>query len=81
MPDSLAITYYLASAYPSLVPQEHEAQIRQLLQDLHAINYFSLSFGGGPGMAQIFKDGVQRRLDVVGISERYRAALEVKAEM
>lgn len=78
MVDSLVITNWLAEKYPDLIPNEHEAQIRQFLIDLHALNYFSLSFPGRPQIAQQFEANVQRRLDDSSISDRYRKALEFK---
>jgi hypothetical protein len=55
----------------------------RLLKDLHALNYFSLSFSGGPGVAQGFKATAQKRLDgeMGEISEKYRKALEYKISM
>jgi glutathione S-transferase len=44
--DSLEITWYIADRYPSLAPAEHKEDIDHLLRDLHALNYFSLSFEG-----------------------------------
>jgi hypothetical protein len=78
MPDSLKQTYFLAERYPSLIPAAHDAQIRQLLRDLHALNYFSLSFPGRPHIAKGFEAAVLRRLEDPDISERYRKALEFK---
>ncbi|KIV90010.1 hypothetical protein PV10_07360 [Exophiala mesophila] len=76
--DSLVITNWLAEKYPDLIPKEHEAEIQQFLIDLHALNYFSLSFPGRPQVAQQFEANVQRRLDDSNISDRYRKALEFK---
>ena len=81
IPDSLKMTFYMASRYPDLIPSEHEAQIRQLLIDLHALNYFSLSFPGRAHIAQGFADAVSRRLEDPDISDRYRKALEFKLGM
>ncbi|KEF62036.1 uncharacterized protein A1O9_00008 [Exophiala aquamarina CBS 119918] len=76
--DSLKITNWLATKYPDLMPTEHEAEIRQKLNDLHALNYFSLSFPGRPQIAQQLEANVQRRLQDSSISDRYRKALEFK---
>jgi hypothetical protein len=81
IPDSLEMTFYMASRYPDLIPRAHEVQIRQLLIDLHALNYFSLSFPGRPAVAQGFKDAVLRRLAGPDVSDRYRKALEYKLTM
>ena len=78
IPDSLKMTFYMASRYPDLIPSAHEAQIRQLLLDLHALNYFSLSFPGREHVAQGFREAILRRLAKPDISDRYRKALEYK---
>jgi glutathione S-transferase len=75
--DSLAITHYLASLYPSLIPASHKERITQALQDLHALNYFSLSFASRIHVAQGSKDAVAKRLEG-DISDRYREALKYK---
>lgn len=79
--DSLVITHWLAQRYPDLIPAEHEAEVHQLLTDLHALNYFSLSFPERPQIARQFEANVQRRLDDPTISDRYRKALEFKLGM
>ena len=76
--DSLEITLWLAARYPQLMPAEHQGEISQHLKDLHALNYFSLSFPGRAHVAQGFEDAVARRLGEPGISSRYRTALEFK---
>ncbi|KAK5033476.1 hypothetical protein LTS07_003780 [Exophiala sideris] len=76
--DSLEITYWLAEKYPQLIPAEHKDEIRQYLKDLHALNYFSLSFPGRAEVAQGFENGVNRRLADPNISDQYRKALEFK---
>lgn len=63
------------------MPPEHEPRIRQLLIDLHALNYFSLSFPDRPQVAHGIKVAIIRRLESPGISERYRKALEYKLTM
>ena len=78
IPDSLEMTFYMSTRYPDLIPAEHEAQIRQFLVDLHALNYFSLSFPGREHVAQGFREAVLRRLAAPNISDRYRKALEFK---
>lgn len=40
--DSVAITWFMASRNPSLLPKEHEENIRRLVTELHgSINFFS----------------------------------------
>jgi len=48
MPESLDITYYIAKQYPSLLPENHKDQIVELLNELHNINFFALTFGSTP---------------------------------
>ncbi len=81
MADSLRITFYMASRYPELLPDPHAAEIRQFLTDLHALNYFSLSFPGRPAAAKHLENTVLRRLEQPDMSVRYRRALEFKLEM
>ena len=78
--DSLEITHYLSNFYPSLIPTSHKERITKGLQDLHALNYFSLSFPGRDHVAQGFKAAVVKRLGG-DISERYREALKYKLGM
>lgn len=75
--DSLQITHFLAARYPSLIPASHRAQITELLRDLHAINYFSLSFPGREYVVEGFKQNVSKLL-AADISPRYRDALIFK---
>ena len=79
--DSLEITLYLMNLYPDLQPATHKQQILRLLHELHAINYFSLSFGANPHFAHSMKDDILQRMKVPSISERYREALEYKLAM
>ncbi|KAE9379703.1 hypothetical protein N431DRAFT_398147 [Stipitochalara longipes BDJ] len=78
IPDSLDITYYIAKQYPSLIPEDKKDQIIELLQELHNINYFSLSFGSRPAAVNAQTAAVNERLAQPGISEKYRKALEYK---
>lgn len=77
--DSVDITHYLAALYPSLIPPTHAYLVTQLLQELHNLNFFSLSFANKPPLAQGYKAGVLRLKGEAGeLSERYRKALEYK---
>jgi glutathione S-transferase len=78
--DSLDITHYLSTFYPSLIPTSHKERITKGLQDLHALNYFSPSFPGRDHVAQGFKAAVVKQLSRE-ISERYREALNYKLGM
>lgn len=72
IPESVDITLYIAETYPDLLPNE---QVRVLLEELHTVNYFSLSFAGRPRTP---KDGLLQLLARQDISDRYRKALEYK---
>lgn len=76
--DSMKMTIYMATLYPDLIPHERQEEIKALLTELHALNYFSLSFPGRPQMAEFLVGTVQKRLDNPGLSDRYRKALEFK---
>ncbi|KAF2102972.1 hypothetical protein NA57DRAFT_63700 [Rhizodiscina lignyota] len=77
--DSVTITHYLASLYPSLMPPSHRQLISSLIDLLHSINFFSLSFAGSKNgdPAGHIKQEIQRRLRK-DVSPRYREALEYK---
>ena len=76
--DTLEITSYLLERYPDLVPEQHAGAIRELLQDVHALNYFALSFPDRPQVAEGFIKSIQDRLSQDDISDKYREALEYK---
>ena len=78
MADSLKITYWLSSRYPDLIPNERDPLIRRYLTELHALNYFSLSFPGRDHVAKGFETAVLRHLNEPSISDQYRRALEYK---
>ena len=75
--DSVDITHFLAESHPPLIPESHKQQITKLLHDLHALNYFSLSFPGREYVAEGFKQSVFKRL-AEDISPKYRDALTFK---
>ncbi|KAK0112330.1 hypothetical protein ONS96_001578 [Cadophora gregata f. sp. sojae] len=79
--DSLDITYFIADNYLSLLPSDHKNEIIELLKELHAINYFSLSFGNRPASAKAQEAAVEKKIADPGISEKYRKALEFKLKI
>jgi glutathione S-transferase len=81
MPESLDITYYIAKQYPSLLPENHKDQIVELLNELHNINFFALTFGSTPTVSTDKKVAVEEKLAQARISEKYRQALENKKKM
>lgn len=81
MTDSLLITKYLAGLFPKLMPSAHQAEISRLLEELHGLNFFSLTFTGKTDMMKQTMEGeVQRRLQGE-ISQQYRDALEYKMKV
>lgn len=77
LPDSLEITKYFAQSYPDLMPEPYKEKIISLLQELHGINFFSLTFTGKPGPTEARKESLQKQLES-DISEKYRKAIEGK---
>lgn len=81
IPDSVDITYFFADRYPSLLPSDNSENLRRLMSDLHAINFFSLTFTGKPQMQQGSADFLENKLaSENGMSGRYRKAIEEKIE-
>ena len=81
MPQSLDISYYLCDWYPRLLPKEHEVVIRQLLKELHEINFGVLTFGVGSKHPGKLLARVKELLGQEGIPEQYQKALERKANL
>ncbi|KAF2171452.1 hypothetical protein M409DRAFT_18569 [Zasmidium cellare ATCC 36951] len=79
LPDSVAITKYLAKSYPSMIPEPHKEKISQLLHDLHRISFFGFTFAGKPQTVGRSKGHLHEILDG-DISDRYRAAIEYKLQ-
>ena len=77
LPDSLEITKYIGRSYPSLLPESHSKQILDLLEQLHGINFYSLTFTGSPAAVEGRRDGLRKQLEG-DISDRYRKAIEFK---
>lgn len=78
--DSLEITHYLAGLFPDLIPSDHRADIVRLLEDLHALNFFSLSYDGQRAMTQKNVAIIQEKM-AGDISSRYQSALAYKLEV
>ena len=75
------ISTYIAERHPSLLPQEFAAEIVQLINKMHELNFFTLSFRGSPTLASGFADAALKRLDDKSISDEYRKALKYKLIM
>jgi hypothetical protein len=81
MAQTTAISKYIAERYPALHPPEHSADIKRLLEEMHAMNFFTLSFVKSPKLASGFADAALKRLENLDISDEYRKALEYKLMM
>lgn len=80
IPDSVDITWFIASRYPGLLPKEHETEIRRLVSTMHEkINFFSLTFAGKPEVQRRNVASLESKLGE-DISERYRRAIEYKIQ-
>ena len=81
MSESLRITLYISESYPQLLPTVHQKTILSLLDELHAISAYSLSFpppkDGSPLRPSPKLTELLARPD---ISDAYRKALEHKLE-
>lgn len=80
LPDSRDITFKFAECYPQLMPTQHAGEIRDLLNELHEIDYYSLTFTG----KYMFPCGtiasLLERRNGGDISVRYRHALDSKID-
>ncbi|OCT52822.1 hypothetical protein CLCR_10613 [Cladophialophora carrionii] len=79
--DSLDITLWLCERYPDLRPLEHAEEINSLLRNLHVINFFSLSMRNRPQRASTQEQAIHAQLNVPGLSDRHKKALEYKLEV
>ena len=73
----MEITKRFAESYPSLIPKQQREKIISLLQELHGINFFSLTFTNKPGPTEERKAWLQTQLEG-DINEKYRKAIEGK---
>ncbi|KAK8091714.1 hypothetical protein PG997_002075 [Apiospora hydei] len=77
--DSLDISFWLCDMFPQLLPPQHEATIRRLLRDLHAIEGISITIRRREGPEEDLIDPcVDNMLARDDIGPEYRQALEVK---
>lgn len=77
VPDSLEITKFLSRFYPDLMPASNRDEILDMLTRLHAINFFSLTYGGKPQSQERLKGLLQQRSNS-DISQRYHEVIEKK---
>jgi hypothetical protein len=76
--DSLDITFWLCERHPDLRPREHAEYVNSVLQQLHAINFFTLSMRSVPERANMMEQSIQDKINAPELSERHRKALEYK---
>jgi glutathione S-transferase len=80
LPDSRNITFKIAEHYPQLMPEQYAGKIRHLLAELHAIDYYSLTFT----RKYMFPCGtiatLLERRNSPETSDRYREALDRKID-
>jgi hypothetical protein len=67
--------------YPTLAPKSHYGDTMRLLQELHSINYFSLTFSTKPQVAASLEGGVLELLEHGDITDRHREVLKYKLEV
>ena len=78
MPESVDITYFLCDRYPQLLPDENKDQIKALIEELHTISFYALSFAGQPGIGIAHLAHIDKLLGSPNISQRHRDALQYK---
>jgi glutathione S-transferase len=80
LPDSRAITFEIAKHYPQLMLKDHFDEIHRLLDRLHEIDFYSLTFTG----KYMFPCGtiasLLERRNHAHTSDRYRQALDRKID-
>lgn len=81
LPDSRNITFRIAESYPRLMPEQFAGEVRTLLDELHAIDYYALTFTGKyMAPCRTIATLLERR-NAEGVSERYRRALDGKIDV
>jgi glutathione S-transferase len=74
------ISYYICDLYPNLLPEEHESLIKEMLEELHKINFTILTFGPDSNHQAKLADHIRELLSQPSISKEYSEALSRKAE-
>ena len=72
------ISQYICERYPQLLPSAHRDTIMELLDQLHAISFGTLSFRPEDRRSEGLIEAVKQILAQPHISDEYRKALEVK---
>ncbi|PSS00688.1 hypothetical protein BD289DRAFT_19258 [Coniella lustricola] len=76
--ESAAISYFIAEWYPSLLPKEHEAEIRELMTTMRQINFAILTFGVNIQLPGMFLKVIEKMVAQDDISAAWRERLEAK---
>ena len=79
--ESLTITNFLGDFNQDLLPADRANDIKQLLNELHDINYFSLTYTHKPQRASDMERAVHNVLADPRISSRHREALYYKLDV
>lgn len=80
--DSLDITIFLAERYlPTLMPAHLVDQIRSLLDEVHDINYFSLTYTHKEDLVLEMENAMKEACALPNMTDRHRRALESKLEV
>ncbi|KEF60676.1 uncharacterized protein A1O9_02237 [Exophiala aquamarina CBS 119918] len=80
--DSLDITVFLAERYlPTLMPTHIADQSRSLLEEIHDINYFSLTYTHKEHRVAEMQDAMKAACSNPDMSDRHRKALEDKLQV
>lgn len=81
MSESVDISYYICARYLDLLPAEHADEIKSYVQRLHGISFYALTYETRPQHPEAMRQSLLALMNLPGISERYRTALEKKIEM
>ena len=78
IPDSVDITYYLSGIYPSLIPASHRDKSKYLIEKLHQVSFFALTFETDLRSPDDLLQRIEKCME--GASGRYLEALQWKAD-
>jgi hypothetical protein len=80
--ESLDIALLFAEQFPALKgPLSYRARTKELLQEIHLLDYYILTFSRSPMIAENTMNGVKKRLEMPGISKAYHDALKFKLRL
>lgn len=81
MADSREITKYLAAFFPDLAPDSVKERVFDTIDQLHGINFFSLSFTNNAKYPQMTIEKLDDLIQDPLTSETYRKALQYKKDV